>query len=647
VPFLDWKERYRTRTVKAAEGLAGVRPGGRVFVGSGCAEPTMLVEALAARPEVIDVEVLHIMTVGHAPYADATQKGRFRHNAFFIGSNVREAVAAGAADYTPIFLSEIPGLFRSGRMKIDVALVTVTPPDEHGFCSLGISVDVVRAAVDTAEIVVAEVNAHMPRTHGASFVHVDDIDFFVESDRPILEIPPHEPDAASRRIGQLCASLVDHGSTLQLGIGDIPNAVLANLREKHDLGLHTEMASDGIIDLIECGALTCRRKTLHPRKAVTSFCMGSRRLYDYVDDNPFFEFLPNEWVNDPVVIAQNDKMVSVNSALAVDLTGQVCADSIGARFYSGIGGQVDFIRGATRSKGGRSILALPSTAKGGKVSRIVSTLAEGAGVVTSRGDVHTVVTEFGIAELKGRTVRERALALVSVAHPDFRSEILAAARSRRLVTVDQIPWPEQGRPYPVELESRETFKGLEIFFRPLRPPDERMLRDFFYTHSAETVYQRYHAPLKSLTPQQIQTLCTLDYDEQMAIAGFVREGEAERMVAVGRYMLDRATDIAEVAFVVHDDLQGRGIGTWLLKKLIAIARERRIDGFVGYVLGTNVRMLNLFHSLGLPVESKVEAGIYTVTIRFAPPERHTHVTRRREEGPNRESRITNRGEAGA
>ncbi len=622
-----WKDHYAARTVAAPGALAAVRPGSRVFVGSGCAEPTRLVEALAARPDVADVEVVHIMTIGAAPYAAAAAAGRFRHNAFFIGSNVRDAVAAGAADYTPVFLSEVPALFRSGRLRLDVALVSTTPPDRHGFCSLGISVDVVKAAVETARVVVAEVNPRMPRTHGGSFIPVEEIDFFVPGDAPVLELPPEEPDDASRRIGAFCASLVADGATLQLGIGAIPNAALRALAGKRDLGLHSEMVSDGIVDLIEAGVVTCRRKTLHPGKAVTSFCMGSRRLYDYVDDNPFFEFLPTEHVNDPAVIASNDRMVSINSALAVDLTGQVCADSIGPRFYSGIGGQVDFIRGAARSRGGRSIIAFRSTAKEGKVSRIAPLLSEGSGVVTTRGDVDTVVTEHGIAELKGRTVRERALALVSVAHPDFRPELLAAAKARRLVTVDQIPWPAAGRPYPLELESREMFAGVEVAFRPIRPADERLLREFFYSHSPETVFMRYHRAVRSLTPAQVQDLCTLDYDERMAIAGFVRDGDggAERMVAVARYDLDRATNLAEVAFTIHDELQGKGLGTYLLNRLMDAARARGVAGFVGYVLPGNVRMLNLFHRCGVPVTSTLADGVYTVTLRFdrlsAPPAR--------------------------
>lgn len=615
----DWQAHYRARTVDAAAALAAVRRGTRVFVGSGCAEPQRLVTALAEVPGAADVEVVHIMTVGGAPYADAAHRGRFRHNAFFIGANVREAVAAGVADYTPIFLSEIPALFRSGRMRLDVALIQTTPPDARGFCSLGVSVDVVRAAVESAKVIVAEVNPHMPRTHGASFIHADDIDFFVEGKDPVLEIPRPALDEVVRRIGRNCASLVPDGATLQLGIGEIPDAVLAALSEKRDLGIHSEMISDGVVDLVEAGVITCAKKTRWRGKVVTSFCMGTRRLYDFVDDNPFFEFLPTEIVNDPAEIAQNERMISINSALQVDLTGQVCADSIGPRFYSGIGGQIDFIRGAARSRGGRSMLAMRSTArvKGTVVSRIVPALAEGAGVVTTRGDVDTIVTEYGIATLKGRTVRERALALASVAHPDFRGELLAAAKERRIIPVDRIPGIVEGRPYPVELEARETFAGQEILFRPIRPDDERLLREFFYSHTPETIFFRYHAAVSQLSEERVRELCAVDYERRLALVGILGQGEAERMVAVGRYDLDPASGLAEFALTVHDDLQGKGIGTYLLRRLAEIARARGFRGLVGYVLPQNVRMLNLLHRVGLPVESKLEDGIYRFTIKLA------------------------------
>jgi acyl-CoA hydrolase len=399
------------------------------------------VDALTAHADsLMDTEIVHILTLGHAPYSEARFEKQFHHNAFFIGANVREAVNACRADYTPIFLSELPALFRSGQLPLDVALIMVSPPDAHGYCSLGVSVDVVKAAVENAGFVIAEVNCRMPRTLGDSFLHVSRIDAFVESDSPLLELPPPKQTDVTRRIGQHVADLIENGSTLQMGIGAIPDAVLACLTDKEDLGVHTEMFSDGILPLVDAGVVTGRAKTLYPGKIISSFCMGTRTLYDFVDNNPAIEFHPTEVVNDPFVIAQNDKMVAINAAIEVDLTGQVCADSIGERFYSGIGGQVDFLRGAARSRGGKPIIALPSTATlcdGALISRIVSNLKPGAGVVTSRGDVHYVVTEWGVASLHGKSIRERARALIAIAHPDFREALQAAAQERHLIPVER------------------------------------------------------------------------------------------------------------------------------------------------------------------------------------------------------------------
>ncbi len=613
-----WQERYCAKLVDPAAAVRHVARGSHVFVGSGCAEPQVLVAALAERGhELSDTEILHILTLGVAPYAASKHVGRFRHNAFFIGSNVRDAVLQGQADYTPVFLSEVPRLFRSGRVRVDVALIQVSPPDRNGYCSYGISVDVVKAGTESAKLVIAAVNPRMPRTHGDSFLHVDQIDFLVEADEPVLELPAPQPDEVSERIGQFIADLIEPGATLQLGIGTIPNAVLHHLGDKEDLGLHTEMFSDGIMDLLARGVITNRRKSLHPGKSITSFCMGTRPLYDLVDDNPGFGFYPSEYVNDPLVIAQNDRMVAINSALQVDLTGQVCADSLGHRFYSGIGGQVDFIRGAARSRGGKAIIAVPSTAKQGTVSRIVPVLNEGAGIVTTRADVRYVVTEYGVADLYGRNVRERTLALVSIAHPDFRNELLAAAKARRYVYAEQIPFPQQGRPYPHELERWGSFRdGLEVFFRPVKPADERLLRDLFYSHSQETVYMRYLTPVKKLSVRQIQELVTLDYDTHMAIAGFLIHDDTEEMIAVARYVLDPKSNMAEVAFTVHDDYQNRGIGRFLLATMKEIAQERGIAGFTAQVLASNSRMMHLFHAAYSPLRSEIEAGVYNIACRF-------------------------------
>ena len=426
-----WQARYADKTTTAEEAVRAIRPGRRILIGSGAAEPVRLVEAMVARADhLADNEVFHLLTLGPAPYVRPELSRAFRHTAFFIGENVREAVRDGRADYLPVFLSEIPALLRSDRIHIDVALIHVSPPDAHGYVSLGVSVDVVRAAVDTAELVLAEVNSQMPRTLGDSFLHVSRIHALIPVDAPLFERRPEPLDEVSQVIGGHVASLISDGATLQTGIGKIPDAVLAALKSHHDLGIHTEMFSDGVMQLAEAGVITGRKKTLLPGKMVTSFVMGSQALYDWVHEHPAVEMRPSEFTNDPFVIAKNGNMVSINSALAVDLTGQVAADTVGGHFFSGIGGQVDFIRGSCRSPGGKAIIALRSTARGGSLSRIVAALEEGAGVVTSRGDVRYVVTEYGIADLWGRSIRERARSLTAIAHPDFRNDLQSAAKAR-------------------------------------------------------------------------------------------------------------------------------------------------------------------------------------------------------------------------
>jgi acyl-CoA hydrolase len=408
--------------------------------------------------------------MGAAPYADTKFHDKFKMNSFFIADNVRDALKQGIGDYTPMFLSEIPHEFEAGRLPVDVALITVTPPDVNGLCSLGVSVDIVKSAAANARYVIAQVNANMPRTFGDSFVHVNSIDMLVPHDEEVVVIPVPEPDETLRRIGQNVARLVEDARTIECGIGRIPQALAEFLKDKKDLGVHTEMFSDWIIELIECGAITCAKKSVNRGKIVASFCVGSRRLYDYIDDNPFFEFYPTEYVNDPYVISRHEKMVAINVGLEIDLTGQVCADSLGYQFYSGIGGQVDFIRGAARSRAGKAVIAMPSTARGGRISRIVSHLTEGAGVVTTRGDVHYVVTEYGIAYLHGRSIRERALALTNIAHPRFRNELLQAAKAQKYIYEDQIELAWEQVTYPEELEHYDTlYDGTEIFFRPVKP----------------------------------------------------------------------------------------------------------------------------------------------------------------------------------
>jgi len=417
---LEYKDKLQT----ADEALRSVRSGMRVYIQPGCAEPEALVEALMRRaPFVRDVEVVHMMTMGVAPYVAPEMAGHFRHNAMFIGANVREAINDGRADYTPIYLSDIENLFESGAMPIDVALIELSPPDSHGFCSFGVGVDTSLTAAKCARYVVAQINDQMPRTFGDSFIHVNELDAVVEASRPLCAMKPTHITDLHRAIARNVADLIEDGSVLQTGIGGIPDAVLPFLMDRKDLGVHSELVSDGVIDLIEAGVITGERKNFKPRKIILGFALGTKRLFEFLDNNPLFEFHPTSYTNDPGLIARNDNMVAINSALQVDLTGQVCSDSIGSQFYSGIGGQVDFLRGASRSRRGKPIIAISSTAKDGTISRIVPMLSPGAGVVTSRGLVRYVVTEYGVAYLHGKTIRERALALINIAHPKFREEL--------------------------------------------------------------------------------------------------------------------------------------------------------------------------------------------------------------------------------
>lgn len=436
--MMAWADSYRGKVVSADEAVRAISSGDRVYIHPGCAVPEVLVDAMVRRAgELEGCEVLHILSLGKADYVRPEMEKHFHHTALFIGKNTREAVNSGHADFVPVFLSEIPSLFLSGEIKIDIALIHVSPPDEHGFCSFGVGIETTKAATEMARVVIAQVNPNMPRTLGDSFIHISKITSVVEADEPIMELPQVEPDTSEedldifRRIGENISGLIENGATLQMGIGRIPDAVLMSLHGKKDLGIHSEMFSDGVVELVEAGVITNEKKSLHPGKMVASFVLGSRKLFDFIHNNPIAEFHPSQYVNDPFIISQNRKMVAINSAIQIDLTGQVCADSMGYNFYSGFGGQLDFIRGAARAEGGRPVMALPSTAKGGSVSRITTHLAEGAGVTTSRGDIHYVATEYGVVNLHGKPVSERVRLLASIAHPKFREELVHFAKKRK------------------------------------------------------------------------------------------------------------------------------------------------------------------------------------------------------------------------
>jgi acyl-CoA hydrolase len=617
-PF-DWKQKYTDRTVTASAAMKAIKSGDTIFVGTGCAQPQHLIQALVEHSShIYEAHIVHLLTMGEAPYVQEQFRDKFKMNCFFVADNVRHALNKGVGDYTPIFLSEIPSEFDSGRIPVDVALISVTPPDSNGLCSLGVSVDIVKSAVANARYIIAQVNSKMPRTFGDSFVHANRLDMLVPFDEDVIELPVPQSDDVLRRIGQNIARLIEDGSTIECGIGRVPQALAEFLKDKKDLGVHTEMFSDWIIDLIECGAITCAKKTLNRGKVVASFCMGSRRLYDYIDNNPFFEFYPTEYVNDPSIISQHEKMVGINVGLEVDLTGQVCADSLGYQFYSGIGGQIDFIRGAARSRGGKPIIAMPSTARDGRVSRIVPHLTEGAGVVTTRGDVHYVVTEYGSAYLHGKSIRERALDLINIAHPKFRKKLTQAAKAQNYIYEDQIELAWDQLRYPEELERYETLRdGTQIFFRPIKPTDEQALSEMLYSLSEASVQKRYMTRTRAFPHRDVQQLTNIDYHQDLAIVGVVPGVSGDEIVAIGQYFLEPKTQAAEVAFLVQDEWQQKGMGTLLLDYITKVAKQRGVKSFYAKVLPNNKAMLAIFYNSGYKVNTEFDGEVHNITYDIA------------------------------
>jgi acyl-CoA hydrolase/RimJ/RimL family protein N-acetyltransferase len=615
----DWQKKHAEMITTSADAVRRVRPGQRVFIGTGCAQPQELVRALTSRAgEIEDTEIVHLLTLGDAPYAVKELARNFRVNSFFISRNVRDIIQEGMGDYTPIFLSDIPRLFSSGRLPLDVALIQVTPPDRNGMCSFGISVDIVKSAAENATLVIAQVNPRMPRALGNSFINVYDIDVLVPVDEELVEVPTPTPGNDIRKIGRHVASLISDGATVELGIGDIPQSVMEFLGDKRDLGIHTEMLTDAIIPMIESGVITGERKSIDRKKIVASFCLGTRKLYDYIDNNPKFAFHPTEYVNDPYVIGQQHRQVAINVALEVDLTGQVCADSLGNRFYSGIGGQVDFNRGAARSHNGKAIIALPATAKNGTVSRIVCCLAPGGGVVTTRGDVHYVVTEYGVAYLHGKSVQERAMALISVAHPKFRPQLLREAIESRYVRTELADVGDKLVAGPAEMKTVYAMAdGTQINFRPIHPTDQPAMKELFYSLSQETIYYRFMSHLRTIPRKQIQDFVFINHRNDMALVGTMPASQGEEFVAIGRYYLNEKTNRAEVAFVVRDDWQNKGIGTFLLRQLINVARRNGIEGFTAEVLRGNTAMQRVFQKSEFKVRSTAGEDVISFAVDFS------------------------------
>jgi acyl-CoA hydrolase/GNAT superfamily N-acetyltransferase len=610
-----WQEEYKSMIASPEEAIAHIRPGQRVFIGTGCAQPQELIQALVNRAaELEDIDIIHLLTLGEPSYRHKELAKHFHIKSFFIWDNINESQELG--DYTPIFLSDIPRMFRSGELPVDVALIQVTPPNETGMCSLGISVDITKSAAENAGFVIAEVNPNMPETMGDNLLYVHDIDLLVPSDKPILEVTLSEPNETSRRIAEYVAALIPDGSTVELGIRQIPLAVAEFLKNKRDLGIHTEIFSDAIIDLVESGVITGARKNIDRGRIVTSLCMGTRKLYDYIDGNPVFSFRPAEYVSDPFLIRLQHNMVAISVAQEVDLTGQVCAHSLETGF-SGLGSHMDFTHGTSRSSGGKSIVVLESTRNHDEFSRIVAHLSRHAGVAATCCEVHYIVTEYGVAYLYGKSLRQRALALISIAHPKFRAELLKEAINDGYISAELAAFEGKVIVSPQELKTMMVLEdGTQINFRPMHPTDEKHMRDLFHSLSEQTIHYRFMSNIARIPQKQILNYLYTDYRNDMAIVGTVPEAHGEEIIAIGRYYLNPRTNTAEVAFIVRDQWQNRGIGTFLLKYLITIAKRNGIAGFTAEVLMDNKPMIAVLHKSNCKISSRLEDRIYSFKLDF-------------------------------
>ena len=617
-----WREIYPEKFASEERVFSRIRRGNRIFISTGCGEPQYLVRALIQYVEshptaFFDAEVLHVWTLGVAPYTDVKFKENFRHNSFFIGHPTRDAVNKGMADYTPVFLSQVPDLMRRGMVPIEVALIQTSPPDKHGCMSLGVSVDIVKAATEAAGLVITQVNRHMPRVHGDSFIRIEDVDFIIPHDEPLLEYEAGVDFEAAQRIGKYISELVQDGDTIQVGYGIIPNALFSNLQHKKHLGVHTELLSDGIVELMKKGVIDNSQKPINRGKTIAAFCMGHRETYAYIDDNPFIEFKTIDYTNNPLIIAQHDNMTAINTGLEIDLTGQATAESIGKTFYSGIGGQADFMRGTVLAKNGRTILALLSTADHGRVSRIVPFLKEGVGTSLIRGDIHYVVTEYGIAYLHGKNIRERAMELIAIAHPDFRPALIEEARQGGLIYRDQKFVPGKSGEYPEELETYRTTKtGEEIFLRPVKISDEPLLKEFIYSLSDRSMHRRFITLRKDMHHDRLQEFVAIDYTKKMVIMVFGQDGPKDLLIGVGEYVIVEETHTADVAFMVRDDCQNRGIGTELLHYLTYLAKRQGLLGFTASVISENEPMLHVFEKLGADIETTIDTGVLELMMTF-------------------------------
>ena len=595
--------------------VSEIRSGDRIFVGTACATPRRLIQYLEQTEQRIsDIQLFHFLTDGAIPQRDDQPATRYQHKIFFVGRDTRQAVKNGQADYIPISVANIPHLFKTGRFPIDVAMIQVSLPDAHGYVSLGVSVDITYAAVKYAKTVIAEINPNMPRTCGESVVHTSKIKRFAWVDTPIIEYIHPAADAVAQQIARYVACIIDDGATLQIGLGRFPNEMLKYLTNRRDLGIHSDVITDPIIDLIDQGIITGNAKTLHEGKIVTSYCMGTQRLYNLIDGNPLFSFYPMEYVCDPAVISRNHQMVSVTQAFAIDLMGQVCADQFEGEFYSGVSTQPDFLKGAANAMGGKPIICLASTTDDGKSSRIRPLLQEGEGVTIPRSEVHYVITEYGIAYIFGKTIRKRALSLIEIAHPAFRAELLEEAKRLGYVRSDQTLRSKSAYPAEEEREVRLENNTI-VLIRPARATDVEGLQDIFYHLSEKDIRTRFFTRLSAFPASRAEYLCNVDYEYEMAFMVVAGDREKDQVVGSSCYVVDPATHMAEVAYMIRPEWQGLGLGKALQQRMVEYAKSKGLIGFTAYILEENRKMIKLINRSG-KVTMKRVMDEYHVTVRF-------------------------------
>ena len=614
-----WADNYISNKRSALDAIKLIKPGQRVFIGSSCGEPQYLIRTLSeASSRLTDIEIVRLLALENTPLtliANKTLDHSLNIRSFYLGSAKPQGLARNKRFITPMNLSAIPRLFRSRRLPIHVALIQVTPPDDFGWMSLGISVDITLAAALSADLVIAQVNSSMPRVLGQSFIHVNDVDIFVEHDEQLLTIGEAPESEPANKIGSLIARLIEDGSTIQISLGTTPQATLTALSDKNDLGIHSQYITDDIMHLVSRGVVTNRKKGFNEGKLVASSAIGTQALYEFLHDNPALDFHPSDYVNDPGIISRHNRMVSMNIALAMDLTGQVAADAMPHNHFSGVTGMLDFVRGAAQAKGGKSIIMLISTSRDGKKSRIVPMLD--TAVVVPRGDAHYVVTEFGAVNLFGKSLQERAMAMVSISHPDFRDELFYEAKKIGLIS-DTRTLRESiiHGIYPFQLEETMKIDGEEVTLRPAKPVDERRIQEHFYNLDKTDIVSRFFHEKTSFVRDEAQGVSQIDYIKDLTIVALVGEFGFGRVVGIGEYLLDPAKNIAEVAFSISKKFQGKGLGKILLKKLCMAARENGIAGLVAYTSPGNKGMIKLFNTLSFKTKTFFDGDMLSLTCRF-------------------------------